>query len=150
MEKLRLDTTVLQHQPCPSPWPRRPQSQPLGPDRPPGLSLLLSACLAAPQGVCGVHVLYAVCTRVCGLHVCICCVRSTCVGTCVHTWYACVCTLCARVHGPGRAVSSRPHGRLPGSSGASPARTQAEGETGDLPPPLFPAVQSVPGPSRGS
>ena len=88
MEKLCLDTTVLQHQPCPSPWPRRPQSRPLGPDRPPGLSLLLSACLAAPQGVCGVHVLYAVCTRVCGLHVCICCVRCT--RVCTRGMHVCV------------------------------------------------------------
>ena len=185
MKKLSLDTTILQHQPWPSPWPRHPWSRPLRPGRPPGLSLLLSACLVPPQGVCGMHVciccvhkcvtcmcvyvvctsvwhacVYMLCVQVCGMHVCICLVHCVCICVCmramhvyiccvykcvvcmcvyaictrVFTWCECVCMLCARVHGPGRAISSRPHSRLCDSSGASPARTQVEGGTSDLPP----------------
>ena len=147
MKKLSLDTTILQHQPWPSPWPRHPWSRPLRPGRPPGLSLLLSACLVPPQGVCGMHVcicsVHCVCICVCmrAMHVYICCVYKCVVCMCVYaictrvfTWCECVCMLCARVHGPGRAISSRPHSRLCDSSGASPARTQVEGGTSDLPP----------------
>ena len=105
-----------------------------------------------------VYMLCAVCVRVyavcmcvvciCCAHVCVCvvcmCVYAICTHVCA--WCECVCMLCARVHGPGRAISSHPHGRLCGSSGASPARTQVEGRTSDLPPWLLPAVSQCPGP----
>ena len=90
MKKLSLDTTILQHQPWPSPWPRHPWSRPLRPGRPPGLSLLLSACLVPPQGVRG-------------MHVCICCVYKCVACMCVYVRctvcvYVCACVLCMCIY----------------------------------------------------